>query len=179
MIVPVHREIKSGYTENACAHRDCGRFRSGCRMSAHAPLHGPHVNNPRLLLPARERRAIRDSLMPFRITQPNEAWRGMDGVGRRPVRGQASPCSDCAGRSSDSTSSITLCVFTTDQTEAPLLRMLIEPTDRNGLSSALRLMVDKVTTVPKARLGKRIGKLIDQDVVRLNRALTVFLGLAR
>jgi mRNA interferase MazF len=78
-----------------------------------------------------------------------------------------------------STNSITLCVFTTDPTEAPLLRMLIEPTDRNGLSSASRLMVDKVTTVPKARLGKRIGKLNDEDVVRLNRALTVFLGLAR
>jgi mRNA interferase MazF len=79
----------------------------------------------------------------------------------------------------DSTRSITLCVFTTDPTEAPLLRMLIEPTDRNGLSSASRLMLDKVTTVPKARLGKRIGKLNDEDVVRLNRALTVFLGLAR
>jgi mRNA interferase MazF len=79
----------------------------------------------------------------------------------------------------DSTSSITVCVFTTDPTEAPLLRMLIEPTDRNGLSSASRLMVDKVTTVPKARLGKRIGKLNDEDVFRLNRALTVFLGLAR
>jgi mRNA interferase MazF len=79
----------------------------------------------------------------------------------------------------DSTNSITLCVFTTDPTEAPLLRMLIEPTDRNGLSSGSRLMVDKVTTVPKARLGKRIGKLNDEDVVRLNRALTVFLGLAR
>jgi mRNA interferase MazF len=70
-------------------------------------------------------------------------------------------------------------VFTTDPTEAPLLRMLIEPTGRNGLSSASRLMIDKVTTVPKARLGKRIGKLNDDDVVRLNRALTVFLGLAR
>jgi mRNA interferase MazF len=70
-------------------------------------------------------------------------------------------------------------VFTTDPTEAPLLRTLIEPTDRNGLSSASRLMVDKVTTVPKTRLGKRIGKLKEEDVVRLNRALTVFLGLAR
>jgi len=77
----------------------------------------------------------------------------------------------------DSTNSITLCVFTTDPTEAPLLRMLIEPTDRNGLSSGSRLMVDKVTTVPKARLGKRIGKLNDEDVVRLNRALTVLAGV--
>jgi mRNA interferase MazF len=79
----------------------------------------------------------------------------------------------------DATNSITLCVFTTDPTEAPLLRMLVEPTDRNGLSIASRLMIDKVTTVPKSRLGKRIGKLQDEDIVRLNRALTVFLGLAR
>jgi len=79
----------------------------------------------------------------------------------------------------DATSSITLCAFTTDPTDAPLLRMLVEPTDRNGLSSASRLMIDKITTVPKARLGKRIGKLNDDDIVRLNRALTVFLGLAR
>ena len=79
----------------------------------------------------------------------------------------------------DQTGSITLCAFTTDPTDAPLLRMLIEPTDRNGLKSASRLMIDKITTVPKARLGKRIGKLNDEDTVRLNRALTVFLGLAR
>ena len=56
--------------------------------------------------------------------------------------------------------------------------MAIEPTHRNGLKIASRLMIDKVTTVPKSRLGKRIGKLGDKDLVRLNRALTVFLGLA-
>jgi len=77
------------------------------------------------------------------------------------------------------TESITLCAVTTDPTDAPLLRMLVEPTDRNGLKSASRMMIDKVTTVPKTRLGKRLGKLNDEDVVRLNRALTVFLGLAR
>jgi mRNA interferase MazF len=57
--------------------------------------------------------------------------------------------------------------------------MLIEPTDRNGLVDASRLMVDKITTVPKSRLGRRIGELNDEDILRLNRALTVFLGLAR
>jgi mRNA interferase MazF len=79
----------------------------------------------------------------------------------------------------EATSSVTLCAFTTDPTDAPLLRMLVEPTDRNALKIASRLMVDKITTVPKARLGRRRGKLNDKDVVRLNRALTVFLGLAR
>jgi mRNA interferase MazF len=77
------------------------------------------------------------------------------------------------------TDSITLCAFTTDPADAPLLRLLIEPTERNALKSPPRLMIDKITTVPKARLGKRVGKLNDEDMLRLNRALTVFLGLAR
>jgi mRNA interferase MazF len=78
----------------------------------------------------------------------------------------------------DATSSITICAFTADPTPAPLFRLPIEPNDRNGLRSPCRIMVDKVTTVPKGRLGARIGQLDDEDIVRLNRALLVFLGLA-
>ncbi|MGE3594621.1 MAG: type II toxin-antitoxin system PemK/MazF family toxin [Dehalococcoidia bacterium] len=76
------------------------------------------------------------------------------------------------------TDSVTLCVFTTDPTEAPLLRLEVEPSDVNGLQSACRLMIDKVTTVPKTRLGRKVGRLDDDDLLRLNRALLVFLGLA-
>ncbi|MGA2397387.1 MAG: type II toxin-antitoxin system PemK/MazF family toxin [Steroidobacteraceae bacterium] len=79
----------------------------------------------------------------------------------------------------EATNSITLCAFTSDPTDAPLLRLLVEPTNLNGLKTASRLMVDKITTVPKARLGKRLGRLNDDDVLRLNRAMVVFLGLAR
>ena len=79
----------------------------------------------------------------------------------------------------DATESVTLCVFTTDPTDAPLFRIPIEPTDGNGLRETSKLMVDKVTTVGKGRLGARIGRLADEDVVRLNRAMMVFLGLAR
>jgi mRNA interferase MazF len=39
-------------------------------------------------------------------------------------------------------------------------------------------MVDKITTVPKAKLGARLGRLSDEDIVRLNQAIVVFLGLA-
>jgi mRNA interferase MazF len=39
-------------------------------------------------------------------------------------------------------------------------------------------MVDKVTTIPKAKIGTRIGRLSDEDILRLNRALVVFLGIA-
>jgi len=40
-------------------------------------------------------------------------------------------------------------------------------------------MADKITTVPKARLGDRIGRLTDEDLLRLNGAIVVFLGVAR
>ncbi len=76
------------------------------------------------------------------------------------------------------THSVTIAVFTTDPTEAPLFRPLIGPTPDNGLKSASRLMVDKLTTVDRARLGRRVGRLAVEDVVRLNQAMMVFLGLA-
>ena len=78
----------------------------------------------------------------------------------------------------DATGSITVCAFTTDETEAPLFRLPIEPNARNGLKAACRLMVDKTTTVSKTKVGMRIGRLDDEDMLRLNRALLVFLGLA-
>ncbi len=78
----------------------------------------------------------------------------------------------------DATASITVCAFTSDSTEAPLIRLLVEPSERNGLNTPSRLMVDKITTVPKSKLGTLIGRLTDQDMMRLNRAMLIFLGLA-
>jgi mRNA interferase MazF len=78
----------------------------------------------------------------------------------------------------DATDSITICAFTTDPTDAPLFRLVVEPTDRNGLRSVCRLMVDKITTVPRAKVGVQVGRLDDEDMVRLNQAITVFLGMA-
>lgn len=78
----------------------------------------------------------------------------------------------------DGTDSITVCAFTTDETEAPLFRLRMEPTARNGLRAPCRLMADKITTVPKSKLGGRIGRLDDEDILRLNQAMLVFLGLA-
>lgn len=78
----------------------------------------------------------------------------------------------------DATTSVTICAFTSDPTEAPLFRLPVEPGESNGLRSPSRLMVDKITTVARDKLGERIGRLDDEDVVRLNRAILVFLGLA-
>ena len=78
----------------------------------------------------------------------------------------------------DMTDSVTMCAFTTDPTDAPLFRLPIKPNEGNGLRAVCRLMVDKITTVPKTKIGTRIGRLDDEDMVRLNRAVLVFLGIA-
>jgi mRNA interferase MazF len=93
--------------------------------------------------------------------------------------GKPRPCVIVQDDAFDATQSITICAFTSDPTEAPLFRIPVEPDELNGLSSPSSLMVDKITTVPKDRMGARIGRLGDDDAVRLNHAMIVFLGLAR
>lgn len=78
----------------------------------------------------------------------------------------------------DAMDSVTICAFTTDPTDAPLFRVAVEPDARNGLHARSRLMVDTITTIPKAKAGARIGRLGEADIIRLNQALIVFLGLA-
>jgi mRNA interferase MazF len=76
------------------------------------------------------------------------------------------------------TGSITVCPFTTHQTEAPLFRLPVSPSDDNGLRVPCRLMVDKIVTVPRAKMGVRVGRLDDATMLRVNRAVVLFLGLA-
>jgi mRNA interferase MazF len=78
----------------------------------------------------------------------------------------------------DATASITVCAFTTALLDARLLRPPVEPTPQNGLRERSQLMVDKLTTVPKSKVGTHIGTLDPEDLARLNQALVVFLGLA-
>ena len=78
----------------------------------------------------------------------------------------------------DRTNSITVCPFTSNPAEAPLFRLPVEPSEVNGLRKPCRLMVDKITTVPKSKVGSRVGRLAAEDIVRLNRAAVVFLGIA-
>lgn len=78
----------------------------------------------------------------------------------------------------DATNSVTVCAFTTDPTIAPLIRLPVRPDEENGLREPRSLMVDKITTMPRAKVRTHIGRLSAQDVVRLERAIVVFLGLA-
>jgi mRNA interferase MazF len=78
----------------------------------------------------------------------------------------------------DATTSVTVCPLTTNPIEAPLFRLPVEPSEPNGLDQPSFLMVDKVTTMPRGNLRDHLGRLGDNHVVQLNRALVVFFGLA-
>jgi mRNA interferase MazF len=99
-------------------------------------------------------------------------------AGEKDYAGKPRPVVIVQDDSFDATDSITICALTTDETEAPLFRLVVQPTDRNGLRLAYRIMVDKITTVPKSKVGVRAGRLDDEDILRLNQAMLVFLGLA-
>lgn len=78
----------------------------------------------------------------------------------------------------DATDSITICPLTSGPTEIPLLRIRLDPESGSGLAQPSSIMVDKLTTIPRSKLGQHIGKISDTDMLTLARALVVFLGLA-
>ncbi len=74
--------------------------------------------------------------------------------------------------------SVVVCPFTSDlQAEQPSLRILVDPAPTNGLRRASQVMVDKITAVPRGRIGGVIGRLDDQNMIRIDRALALLLGI--
>lgn len=104
-----------------------------------------------------------------------EIWTVAGGGG--PYAGKPRPCVIVQDDRFDATASMTVCLMTTEGIDAPLLRPAVEPSDLNGLTRPSWIEVDKIVTTRRANLGQRVGRLSDEDVVRLNRALIVFLGL--
>jgi len=74
--------------------------------------------------------------------------------------------------------SITVVPVTSTLVNAPLFRLAVEPSPGNGLRSLSQLMVDKVTTVSRARIAQTIGRLEDDLVLRVSRALALWVGIA-
>ena len=72
--------------------------------------------------------------------------------------------------------SVTFCGFTRDPTDMPLFRIAVEPTPSNGLEFPSRIMVDKILTTPKAKLGYRIGQLDERDIARLKSSAGIIFG---
>ena len=74
--------------------------------------------------------------------------------------------------------SVLTCGFTSeDNVELPF-RPLIVATPDNGLDRASHVMTEKLTAVPRSKLGNRIGTLSDEDLEQVELALLVVLGFA-
>ena len=78
----------------------------------------------------------------------------------------------------DETASVTICPLATHGIDANLIRPNLAPSPENGLRQTSWAMADKVTTVARTRLGRRVGALTAAEMVPVSRALMVFLGLA-
>lgn len=77
----------------------------------------------------------------------------------------------------DATDSITICPLTSDPTEIPLLRIPLAEQE-GQLAQTSSIMVDKITTMPRAKLGDHIGTVSESTMLTLSRSLIVFLGIA-
>jgi mRNA interferase MazF len=74
--------------------------------------------------------------------------------------------------------SVVICLLTSELMDAPDFRLTVEPTPENGLRLKSQVMADKPVTVRRERIGKKIGRLDNRDMVRLGISLAFVLGLA-
>ncbi len=73
--------------------------------------------------------------------------------------------------------SVTVLPLTSELHDAPLLRVTVEPGAGTGLRLRSQVMVDKATTIPRAKAGGRIGRVDEATLANVGRALAGFLGL--
>lgn len=73
---------------------------------------------------------------------------------------------------------ITVLPVTSTEVRAPFTRLPVEPSAGNGLHGPSFVMTDKAMSVRTERLGATFGRLDDADMIRVNRALALFLGIA-
>jgi mRNA interferase MazF len=62
--------------------------------------------------------------------------------------------------------------------EAPLFRLTVDPTPKNGLRKPSQIMVDKIMTVRRDKVGESFGQMDDATMLAVNRALVLFLDFA-
>jgi mRNA interferase MazF len=74
--------------------------------------------------------------------------------------------------------SVTVAPVTSTLVNAPLFRLAVEPSPRNGLRALSQVMIDKLTTIRRERIGATIGELEPETLTRVNRALALWLGIA-
>ena len=78
----------------------------------------------------------------------------------------------------DELPSVTLCLITSALRETPLFRITVDPSPENGLQRISQIQVDEIMTVARERIGGVVGRLDDATLLKVNRSLAVFVGIA-
>ncbi len=79
---------------------------------------------------------------------------------------------------SDIHATVTIALISSEIVQAPIFRLDIEPNETNGLSRPSQVQIDKIMSIRSEKIGSVIGELNDVMMVRVNRALALWLGLA-
>jgi mRNA interferase MazF len=75
--------------------------------------------------------------------------------------------------------SVTLLPITSTLVEAPLLRITLQPNSENGLKKPSQVMMDKIMTVRRDKIGPAFGHIDADALVQIERCLALFLGIAK
>ncbi len=78
----------------------------------------------------------------------------------------------------DELPSVALCLVTSELRNAPIFRITVDPGPDNGLQSISQIQVDKILSISRERVGNVIGRLDDATLLKFNRSLAVFTGIA-
>ena len=73
---------------------------------------------------------------------------------------------------------VTVALISSDLIEAPIFRLDIEANPQSGLSKPSQVQIDKLMSIRAEKMGTVIGELNDAMMVRVNRSLALWLGLA-
>jgi mRNA interferase MazF len=73
--------------------------------------------------------------------------------------------------------SVVILPVTSELRDTPLFRVTIAPNEVNGLSRPSDVMVDKVQTVARDKIGPVFGRLSQEELLSVNRMLAVFIGV--
>ena len=103
-----------------------------------------------------------------------EIWTVAGGTG---YVGKPRPAVVVQGDLFDALSTVAVCPFTRQVSDSDWVRVVVEPSGANGLDATSRLMVDKITTTSRDKIGRRVGVLDPEDLLRMDRALSLFLAL--
>ena len=76
-----------------------------------------------------------------------------------------------------SVNSTILCLLTSERNESIGTRVVVEPSEKNGLETTSYIMTDKIVAVRREALGRKIGELEDVYIALMNRSLEGVLGL--